>query len=77
VVATSRKRLVFGVAEVAKLWSDGQFLFSHIENTLMFQESQPYHPKLLLKLGKRFEIYLQAFTSGLYRRSTGAPCLRT
>ena len=52
--------LVFGVAEVAKLWSDGQFLFSHIENKLMFQESQPYHSQKL-KLGKRFEIYLQAF----------------
>ena len=34
--------LVFGVAEVAKLWSTEQFLFSHIENKLMFQEAQPY-----------------------------------
>ena len=52
--------LVFGVAEVAKLWSDGQVLFSHIENKLMFQEPQPYHSQKL-RLGKRFEIYLQAF----------------
>jgi hypothetical protein len=35
--------LVFGVAKAAKLWSDGQFLFSHIENKLIFQESHPYH----------------------------------
>jgi hypothetical protein len=52
--------LVFGVAKAAKLWSDGQFLFSHIENKLMFQESQPYHSQQL-NLGMRFEIYLQAF----------------
>jgi hypothetical protein len=39
----------------AKLWFDGQLLFSHIEDTRMFQEAQPYHPKLLNK-GQRFEI---------------------
>jgi hypothetical protein len=51
---------VFGVAKAAKLWSDGQFLISHIENKLIFQESQPYHSQQL-NLGMRFEIYLQAF----------------
>jgi hypothetical protein len=40
--------LVFGVAKAAKLWSDGQFHFSHIEDTRMFQEAQPYHSKALL-----------------------------
>jgi hypothetical protein len=52
--------VVFGVAKAAKMWSDGQFLFSHIENKLMFQESQPYHSQQL-NFGMRFEIYLQAF----------------
>jgi hypothetical protein len=51
--------LVFGLAKVGKLWSTEQFLFSHIENKLMFQESQPCDSQQL-KLGKRFEIYLQA-----------------
>jgi hypothetical protein len=36
---------VFSVAEVAKLWSNKQFPFSHIENTLMFQEVQPCHSR--------------------------------
>jgi hypothetical protein len=52
--------LVFSLAEVAKLRSTEQFIFSHIENKLMFQESQPYHSQKL-KLRKRFEIYMQAF----------------
>ena len=55
-----KKGLVFAVAEVAKLWSAGQFRFTHIENKLMFQEAQPYHSKQL-NLGQRFEIYMQAF----------------
>ena len=41
-------------------WSDKEFLFSHIEDTQMFQESQPYHSVLMTK-GQRFEIYMQAF----------------
>jgi hypothetical protein len=52
--------LVFSLAEVQALWSTKQFLFSHIEDTRMFQEAQPYHSKLLSK-GQRFEIYMQAF----------------
>jgi hypothetical protein len=52
--------LVFSLAKVQKLWSANKFLFSHIEDTQMFQESQPYHTKLLTK-GQRFEIYMQAF----------------
>jgi hypothetical protein len=52
--------LVFAVAKVAKLWSAEKFLFGHIENKLMFRESQPYHSQTL-KLGNNFEIYLQAF----------------
>jgi hypothetical protein len=42
-----KKGLVFAVAEVAKLWSAGQFRFTHIVETQMFQEAQPYHPKQL------------------------------
>jgi hypothetical protein len=52
--------LVFAAARVTKLWSAEKFLFSHIENKLMFQESQPYHSQKL-KFGMNFEIYLQAF----------------
>jgi hypothetical protein len=52
--------LVFSLAVVQTLWSANQFPFGHIENKRMFQETQPYHPQQL-KLGKRFEIYLQAF----------------
>jgi hypothetical protein len=52
--------LVFSLAEVQTLWSTKQFLFSHIEDTRMFQEAQPYDSKQLSK-GQRFEIYMQAF----------------
>ena len=51
---------VLGLAGVAKLWSAEKFLFGHIENKLVFRESQPYHSQKL-KLRKRFEIYMQAF----------------
>jgi hypothetical protein len=51
--ATAKGGRVFGLAEVQKLWFDNKFLFEHIEDTLMFQESQPYHSKQL-NLGKRF-----------------------
>jgi hypothetical protein len=33
--------LVFDVAKAAKLWSGGQFRFTHIVETQMFQEAQP------------------------------------
>jgi hypothetical protein len=36
-----KKGLVFAVAEVAKLWSAGQFRFTHIVEIQMFQEAQP------------------------------------
>ena len=46
---------VFSLALVQTLWSANNFIFGHIKDTLMFQESQPYHAKQLNK-GKRFEI---------------------
>ena len=52
--------LVISLAKVQQLWSDKGFRFSHIEDTQMFQESQPYHSALMTK-GQRFEIYMQAF----------------
>jgi hypothetical protein len=46
---------VFSLALVQTLWSANNFISGHIKDTLMFQESQPYHAKQLNK-GKRFEI---------------------
>jgi hypothetical protein len=57
---TVERGLVISLAKVQRLWSDKEFLFSHIEDTQMFQESLPYHSTLMTK-GQRFEIYMQAF----------------
>jgi hypothetical protein len=39
--------LVFAVAKAAKLWSDGQFLFSHIVDTQVFQAGPALSPEAI------------------------------